>query len=941
MKDDIAADWDRLSPLLDEALALEPAARTAWLQALPAEVAGLRALLGRLLAREAEAAAFLEPGERASDARRAGDRVGPYRLLSELGRGGMGVVWLAEKVDAAVRLPVALKLPFIEGTATTVRERFERERAILAALNHPGIARLHEAGVTLEGQPYLALEYVAGEPLLAHARNVALGVRERVALFIKVLEAVRYAHASLVIHRDLKPSNLVLTRTAEVKLLDFGIAKLIDRGTLRTEQTELTRVHGRPMTIDYASPEQVRGEPLTTAADIYSLGVVLYELLTDSRPYRLKRGSQAELEEAILTADTAPPSQASAAVPAVRRALRGDLDAIVMKALEKDPAARYASVDAFIQDCRRWLEGRPVLAQPQRLRYRARRFLGRNRVAIAAGSAVALALLVGTAAALWQAHVAQQEAAKQRAVQSFLTQLFDRNTRDQPDAAEARSMSVRELLLEASARLQGGFAQAPSVKLELLNTVARLLRDIDEYERAAALGREAAQLAREKGLTGTDAYVEALMGLAVSARLVGDGKVAVAARDESLRVLDARGDHDSLLRARASANTMAQFAPDLARETRLVEEGLRLFETRYPSQSEYFGALYYLGNLNRIQGKAGQAEALFRRAIEVFERSGSRDYTSLGASHAFVGASEVWLGRIDEGLRSYETGLALLSRHAGDAALNTRFQRALYAEALHGAGRREASHAQFARVTADRPSGQADVADFDAAVYESFAFIEEGQPALAVGLLEPYLDSYAQFGRRYAVNGWRWGMHLAIAQAMLGRHAEAQATLARLNETLPAPGGQELDAQPDYAIAASWIALAAGDAEAAHARLMKAAPALDAAPAGFSETHLRGRIVGAEIALARGAAEDSLARAREALASLSAYTRPGAYPYLESRARVAEGRALLALGRDLEARSSLSAAVAQMTPLHATSSPWLTAARAALADSARRLRMTT
>ncbi len=856
----------------------------------------------------------------------------------------MGVVWLAERVDAAVRMPVALKLPFVEGPAASVRERFERERTILGALNHPGIARLLEAGVSPDNQPYLALEYIEGRPLLEHCREAGLGARERVALFIEVLEAVRYAHANLVIHRDLKPSNLVLTKTGEVKLLDFGIAKLIDRETRRTEQTALTRMHGRPMTIDYASPEQVRGEALTTAADVYSLGVVLYELLTDARPYRLKRGSQAELEEAILTADTTLPSQAAELEPKAKRALRGDLDAIVMKALEKAPGARYASVDALMQDCRRWREGRPVLAQPQGLAYRTRKFIGRNRVAISAGSAVALALIVGAAAALWQAHLAREEAAKQQAVQAFLTQLFDRNTRQQPDAARAREMSVRELLLEASERVHAGFAQTPSVKLELLNTVARLLRDIDEYGRAAALGREATALAHSAGLAGTDAHVEALIGLAVSERLLGNGEAAVAARDESLRVLDARGDHDSLLRARASVNTMAQFAPDLAREIRNVEEGVRLFESNHPGQPEYFGALYYLGNLNRIQGRAQEAERHFRRAIEVFGQTGSYDYTSLGASHAFVGASEVWLGRIDAGLRSYETGLELLSRHAGDGALNTRFQRALYAEALHSAGRSSASHAQFARVAQDRPEGPPTIADFDAAVYESFAWHEEGEPGRATALLEPYAEDLAQFGRRYAINGWRWGMHLAIAQAMLGRAVDARRTLARLNEVLPAPGGQGLEHQPDYAIATAWVELLGDDAEAAEAKLARVQAELGREPAEFNETYLRGRLIGAEVALARGDAQAALTRAKQALAFLAAHTRAGTWPYLESRARVAEGRALLALGRSAPARASLEAALAQMRPLHASSSRWLKEAEAALAaavvaDSARGMRM--
>ncbi|MEZ5532541.1 MAG: protein kinase [Steroidobacteraceae bacterium] len=905
MKHDLAAHWDRLSPLLDAALERDPAERAAWLDALPAQDAALRPLLARLLSRQVEAEGFLtHPAPWQGERHAAGDRVGPYRLLSELGRGGMGVVWLAERDGTGTHVPVALKLPFVAGTTASVRERFERERAILAALNHPGIARLLEAGVSDDGQPFLALEFVEGEPLLAYCHGAALALRERVRLFVGVLEAVRYAHANLVIHRDLKPSNLVIASTGEVKLLDFGIAKLVDRETQRTEQTELTGLYGRPMTLDYASPEQVRGEPLTTAADVYSLGVVLYELLTGTKPYRLARGSQAELEEAILTANTTPPSRARDANPSMRRALRGDLDAIVMKALEKDTAARYASVDAFALDCARWLDGRPVLAQPPRFMYRMRKFISRNRLAFAAGALVALAMVGGTAVALWQAsearaqsHLAAEEAAKQHAVQSFLTQLFDRNTREQPDAAKARAMTVRDLLLDASRRVQGGFDDAPTVKLELLNTVARLLRDIDEYDRAAALGRDAVTFARAHGLSGTDAHVEALMGLATSERLVGHGDAAVAARDESLAVLDARGDHDSLLRARASANTVAQFAPDIEREIWLVEDAVHLFGQRYPNRPEYFSALYYLANLHRTQQRAAEAAQWFKRAIAQFGPSGSRDYTSLGSSYAFVGASAVWLGRMEEGLRAYEQGLQLLERHAGAAALTTRFQRGLYAEALHSNGRVAEAHAQFARIAADKPPGPETIADFDAAVYEASAYLSEGDPARAIGRLEPYAARFAEFGPRYVPNGWRFAYELAYAQALQGAIPAARRTLALARE-LPPHYGVTADTSHDCAIEGAGIELLAGDPASAARLLEPVLVALADEPSEYDALYVRAKLRAAEIDLARTPPQpwSALTAARAARAHLQSRAGPGTLPLLEARARALEGKAQHALG---------------------------------------------
>jgi eukaryotic-like serine/threonine-protein kinase len=964
MQPEILAQWPLVSRLLDEALSLDEDEQRAWLAALPNEHAALRPVIERLLGRRDDAARFFErlpqpdaaaeqPAAVSADGHVAGSRVGPFELLQPIGRGGMGSVWLARRTDGALDLPVAVKLPFLEGSGALLAERFTRERQILAALNHPNIARLHEAGVTPEGQPYLALEYVEGESLLTHCERGAFTVRRRLELFLQVLRAVQYAHSNLVIHRDLKPSNLIVTATGDVKLLDFGIAKLLDRDTRRARQTELTQVYGSMMTLDYASPEQVLGEPLTTATDVYSLGVILFELLTGTRPYRLKRGTRAELEEAILTGAAERPSQAvtadfassaSTSLGVCRRALRGDLDTIVMKSLECDAAARYPTVDAFARDCERYLQGMPVLAQPQGAIYRLGKFVGRHRVAVGAAAAVLVALLVGLGTAVWQARVAvaqsrvaEQEAHKQRAVQSFLTALFDRNTRLQPDAAAARSMTVRELLIDASDRVQGSLGEAPTVKLELLTTVGRLLREIDEYERSATLNRQAIALAREHGLTTADAYVEALIGLATVARVLGHGPEAIEARAESLRVLDARGDRTSLLRARASINTVAQMAPDARQEIAIVQEGARLFEKRYSNDPAYFNALWILGNLYRTQQAPAEAAVYFERAIGVFERVGSRDFTNFGASHGFLAFCEFGLGKVGSAVEHYAQGMQLLDRHAGETALVTRFHRGIYAFVLHASGRPQDAHRTFDQLRRTRPEGGPTIVDFDDAVYEATGYLDEGRPRDAQRVLETYSTNWVEFGRRFATNGERWVSGLARAYAMQGRADLARTTLRRIEELPSQNYGRSLATMPGHLADAAWIEMISGDVDAAAKLIDRARGVLDASPARFDAEYVAVALRAAEVSVRRTDPDAALRRADQALSHLRDKADRNGLPYVEAQALRVRAEALLALGRAREALADLESSIGLMRRLHAPDSPWLLDALLLTSLAARQL----
>ena len=490
--------YARISALLDEFLELASPACIEWLEALerrePELAAEIRELLeptggcgaGILAAAEtlADRLAEFPPTEPSL----VGRRFGPYCVRSLLGRGGMGSVWLAERVDGLFSRRVALKLVHPALMGLGLAERLARERAILANLDHPNIARLYDAGIAEDGQPYLALEYVAGTPLGTYCDSRRLGLRARLRLFRQVLEAVQYAHAHLVIHRDLKPSNILVTEEGRVCLLDFGIAKLFHAES--AGETNLTEISGRALSLDYASPEQIAGAPISTAGDIYSLGVMLYELLSGHGPYRLARRSRAALEEAILRADPLPLGRvvaagAAAAAAAARgvsvagltRSLRGDLDTIVMRALRKRPAERYATVDALGEDLARWLRDEPILARRDHLAYRAAKFARRHWLALAVAGAFVLALMSGLVATSYEARVAarQRDAALRAEWQSLTQTAAARLSAGDAAAALGISLEVlrREMVVGAdlSAAL-AVFQEARAADFQLLGVTA-------------------------------------------------------------------------------------------------------------------------------------------------------------------------------------------------------------------------------------------------------------------------------------------------------------------------------------------------------------------------------------------------------------------------------------------------------------------------------------
>lgn len=553
-------DWARVSALLDAALALSPAARAEWLATLPPADAPLRAtlhaLLGRMTAADDD---FMRHPVRlragATDAAaesalaRPGMRVGPYQLAREIGAGGMGTVWLAERVDGALRRRVALKLPRLGWDVRGLAERMARERDILAGLEHANIARLYDAGVDERGRPYLAMEFVEGQPLRTYCDEHGLVVRARLGLFLQVAAAVAHAHARLVVHRDLKPSNILVTADGEVRLLDFGIAKLLEgaEGAATAQDTQLTHGAGRALTPDYAAPEQLRGDAITVAVDVYALGVVLYELLAGRRPPAATAGAEGEHTPR-------PDASAAAADPARARALRGDLDTILAKALKHSPADRYPTVDAFAADVRRYLAGEPVHARPDTPVYRLSRFVRRHRVPVAIAALAVLAVLGGAAPvaavmaalaagaglALWQAGIARREAARAadeaRAAQRERDRAFALLERSDAtfawiqvmltETAAADERVTLQELLERSEDTLKSLGNEPDLQAAVLDLLASFHMSFGNYAKAESMLGDAVGLVRASHDMTLRARIECNHALALSER----GNVEIARR---------------------------------------------------------------------------------------------------------------------------------------------------------------------------------------------------------------------------------------------------------------------------------------------------------------------------------------------------------------------------------------------------------------------------
>ena len=541
--------WHRAARIFDSALECAPGARRAAL--LDAECGAddaLRREVESLLAAHEEAQSFLAgtPFELplaqvlgGASVEPAGRQLGAYRLVRELGRGGMGAVFLAERADEQYEQHVAIKVVKRGMDSDAILSRFRHERQILAALDHPNIARLLDGGTTAEGLPYFVMEYIEGLPVDEYCEAHALSVRARLKLFQTVCAAVHYAHQNLVVHRDIKPSNILVTPDGVPKLLDFGIAKLL-KPELYAQTVAPTATSERPMTPDYASPEQVRGLPVTTASDVYALGALLYELLTGQRPHRLHSYTTQEIERVICEQEPERPSEAvtagrqrraaakekQTAVVCNPKTLRGDLDNIVLMALRKEPQRRYASAQQLADDIERHLTGRPVIARKDTLGYRVGKFVRRNKVAVSAAAALLLVLLAaGVVVALQSARVArerdraQRERERAEKVSAFLVNLFKVSD---PDEAKGHAVTAREMLDQGAARIEHELQDQPEVQATLMDTMGSVYETLGLYHDSETLLARA--LGTRRALYGEDhpEVIKTLQHLALLQRQQGD-----------------------------------------------------------------------------------------------------------------------------------------------------------------------------------------------------------------------------------------------------------------------------------------------------------------------------------------------------------------------------------------------------------------------------------
>jgi len=622
--------WKRIELILDHTLDLAERERAAFLEQLAAEDPDLRQQVDRLLSAERAAGDFLESPAAVAAAplldelggldlswdalQRAGSTVGPYRLLEEIGRGGMGTVFLAERVDGGFEQRVALKLIKRGMDSEGILARFLRERQILARLEHAHIARLLDGGLTPEGQPYFAMELIVGEPITDFCARHDLSTARRLEVFAAACEAVAYAHERRIVHRDLKPSNILVTADGTVKLLDFGVAKMLQP---EGEGSSRTLPGGQALTPEFAAPEQLAGEPVTPAADVYSLGLVLFQLLTGEWPPR-----PAGAPPGIARPPVTPEPPGVAANLRLRRSrrepwrrLRGDLHTIVGKALHEEAQRRYPSADALLDDVRRYQEGFPITARPDTVAYRAMKLARRQRPALIAAALLSLALGAGWAATSRQAEIAARERAKQQAVKQVafgVLRLWD------PQGLEEAG-SVRTLLERFAAPLPADLAAQPEVRAEVQGRVAELFSGLGMYELAGSWLEQSVALRRQMYGEQSPEVAEALRQLAehrlVTGKLAEAERLAGTALDVQRKVASDAASVAPFLSTEATILRMTgQYAPAEARLRQAVAAKETALGNQHPEVAD---GLENLGAVLSLQGRYGEAETAMTRVLDI------------------------------------------------------------------------------------------------------------------------------------------------------------------------------------------------------------------------------------------------------------------------------------------------------------------------------------
>ena len=933
--------WEDLFDELVELPASERARRLAELRAEDGELAGR---LERLLAADAAASGFLDRPTldlfgTAPDAEEAelepqlpaGTTVGAWRVVSLLGRGGMGEVYLADRTDPAFAQRVALKVIKRGMDSQAIVRRFVRERQILARLDHPNLAHLLDGGTGPDGRPYFALEWVDGEPITAWCQRHDVDLDGRLRLMQTVCLAVASAHHRLVVHRDLKPANILVTADGTPKLLDFGIAKLLEDD--EAAGLTLTQLGARALTPAYAAPEQILGEPVSTATDVYALGVMLYELITGALPHRRDQRALEALASAVEHETVERPS-AALRRPGDRarlaRRVAGDLDVIVLTAVRRDPERRYPSAQALANDLGHFLAGRPIRARPDELGYRMRKFVGRHRLPVAAVGAGIAALVAALVLSLWQAHATsvaarRADAAAQRAerVKSFLISIFEQSD---PEAGEGAKLTARELLERGAASIDSGLAGEPEVQADLLDAVARIENNLGLLEQGLAHARRALAL-RQAVLPPADGRI------GLSREVLGEVLRSRGAMDEARRSLETAlplliraygaGSIEVAVARRALAEAVPQ-PQESRRAVELLRQALATFVRRYgEAHEESAKTLHLLGGALEQDRQYREAEAAYRRALVLLVRSlGPRSLRVSEVEDGLAGLLDR-MGRTAEARPLLERAIA-----TQQSVLGPRAER--LAETLFSYGillSREDEHA-----AADRAFNDALAIfgpdRFDAGHclrYLGLSAMAQERYREAAALLARAAETYRRTMGEDDAQRWRAVADLGWAHLRLGRLPEARAELGTALAGIERLGGVD-----DYELIQPLqeegeLQTSAGEAAAAVATLRRA-HALDEKLFGSVERFSVARtdLLLARALLARGEGGPGGDRreARRMLdEGLGIFARVHPRDALRAESLVESGRLALADGDRPRARADLAAAVgllaARKGPEHA------------------------
>ncbi len=594
------------------------------------------------------------------------ETIGPYRLVRCLGEGGMGEVFLAERSDGEFEQKVALKRIRAGLESQAIAERFLRERQILARLDHPGIAHLLDGGSTDDGDPYFVLEHVEGVPITAWCEQRAAPLEQRIRLMIEVADAVDAAHRQLVVHRDLKPTNILVTASGRVKLLDFGIAKLLQAEAFDERQTQ---VGGQPLTPAYAAPEQILGEAVTTATDVYSMGALLFELLTGRPPFDRSGRPLPALVRAIDSETLERPSVVAAGaddheperetVRGFAPRLQGDLDSIALKALNRDPARRYPSAAAFGDDLRRFLVGRPVKARPDSAGYRLRKFVGRHSLGVAAGIVFLAAIVAGIVAVIWQAGVARGEARRADRVKAFLIELF---READPSQTLGETITAREILEKGAKRLEEQLVEEPAVRAELLDAIAQVERNLGLLEPAAQRADAVLALRRLRAASAPKELAASLVTRAEIHYDLGELTPARGLLDEALRVAPGLDSLASALGRRWCETRYGVLGQqlDVAEAERLARRALAEVKAR-PDADDLELAHWRLGLAGLLidSSRIAEAEPLVREALPALAETRGRNPLQLATRRLEAGELLDVLGDDEGAERWLVSGLDL------------------------------------------------------------------------------------------------------------------------------------------------------------------------------------------------------------------------------------------------------------------------------------------